>query len=69
MKKYIVTNKSDDYGNCREELVETTEENADMYYSKREVSEEDFVVLEKYMDYVPYEEEKQRTEDGRFYGS
>lgn len=69
MKHWIVTNKSDDYGNCTEELVETTLENANAYYGQKEVPDEDISVLKKYFTYVPYSEEKQRTDDQRFYGN
>lgn len=68
MKYYFVTNKSDDYGNCIKELVQTTLKNAKQYYSCREVLDEDIETLKKYFYLVEYEEEKQRTKDQRFYG-
>jgi len=67
MKHYIVYNKSDDYGNCRTELVQTTVKNAKEYYSYKEVEEADVEVLKKYMGLVDYEEEKERDEESRFY--
>lgn len=69
IKYFIVSNKDDDYGNCKEELVKTTIENAKEYYSHKEVPEEDAKVLKKYMDFVDYDEEKERNSDRRFCGS
>jgi len=69
MKTFIVYSKSDDYGACKTELVETTLKNAKEYYHHREVAEQDVVILKKYLDLVPYSEEKERSNDGRFYGN
>lgn len=69
MKKYFVTNKSDDYGACKTEIVETILKNAKEYYHHKVISEEDFEVLKKYIDFVDYEDEKERSDDNRFYGN
>lgn len=66
---YLVENKDDDYGNNVEEFVQTTKEYADQYYSARLVPDEDVAVLRKYFTLVDFEEEKERSEDRRFYGS
>lgn len=66
MKYYFVENKSDDYGNCRREIVQTTAVNAKKYYWHKEIVDlDDIEVLKKYFDIVDYEEEKEREE--RFY--
>ena len=64
-KHYIVRNQSDEYGNCRTELVETTLKNAKEYYYYEEVAQEDIEVLKKYINFVNFEEEQEREE--RFY--
>lgn len=69
MKYYLVENKSDDYGNCSRELVQTTIENANQYYSQQEIPDSDVEVLKRYFDFIDYDEEKERTEDQRFYGN
>lgn len=68
-KYFIVNNKPDDYGNCHRELVETTSKNASQYYHMTEVPESDARILKKYMDFVDKNEEKERTDDERFYGT
>lgn len=65
---YLVSNKDDDYGNCRIELVETTQELSRQYYWYRDTVKTDIRVLKKYFDIVPYSEEKKRTRDSRYYG-
>jgi hypothetical protein len=67
MKYYLVTNKSDDYGNCRTEVVHTTLENANQYYFSKEVDETDLPIIKKYLDIVSFEEENLRTSNERFY--
>ena len=67
MKTYIVRNKEDDYNNCRVEIVKTTQKNAKEYYFHKEVEENDIEVLKKYIDYVEYDEEKERNSENRFY--
>lgn len=69
MKKYITTTKSDDYGACITELVETTEQLAKEYYWNKEVEELDATILEKYLGLIGYEEEKERSTERRFYGT
>jgi len=69
MKKYIVFSKEDDYGACRTELVETTKKNASAYYHHKEVEEQDAPTLIKYLGLVEAEEEKERSNDQRFYGN
>lgn len=66
---YLVGNKEDDYGNSIIELVETTPELAKEYYWKRETRKSDFRVLKKYFEPVYHDEEKERTDDRRFYGT
>lgn len=68
MKTYITSNKQDDYGNGITELVQTTPENAKEYYWQMEVDEDDVDVLKKYIDFTGYEEEKERSNERRFYG-
>jgi len=68
MKIYLVENKADDYGNCNKELVQTTLKNATQYYWYKEVQEPDINVLKRYFTLIEYDEEKDRTEDQRFYG-
>lgn len=68
LKHYLVNNKPDDYNNCDTEFVQTTQEFALQYYNVRPVAEEDVEVLKKYYTYVGFEEEKERTEEQRFYG-
>ena len=65
---YLVRGKSDDYGACLIELVQTTPEKAAEYYSHEEVPPEDVAVLEKYFDLIDYEEESKRSSDKRYYG-
>lgn len=69
MKYFIVRNKADDYGNCTEELVQTTVKNSKEYYSVTDVLESEVSVLKKYMTFVAYDEEKHRTEEHRYYGN
>lgn len=66
---YFVGNKSDDYGNSNLELVETTLKNAKEYYWYKIIEPEDIPTLRKYFDLVEYEEEKERSDDNRFYGN
>ena len=66
---YLVQNKDDDYGNSVRELVRTSHEFAEQYYAYDEVPEEDVSVLKKYFEFTDYDEEKERTEDRRFYGT
>ena len=69
-KYYVVNNKPDDYGNCRKELVYTTSKNAKQYYHHKEVnSETEARILENYLDLITNTEEKERTDDERFYGN
>lgn len=68
MKHYIVYNKSDDYGNCKMEIVQTTQKNAKQYYHHKEIDDSDVVVFTKYFGVVETEEEKERSSDYRFYG-
>lgn len=68
MKHYIVRNKADDYGNEKLELVETKPEFARQYYHHREVEKEDVETLKKYIEFIDFEEEQERTKDSRFYG-
>ena len=67
-KFYIVTNKTDDYGNGRTELVQTTPDHAKEYYHHKEVDASDVETLKKYLGVVEFEEESQRSDDDRFYG-
>lgn len=69
MKKYLVQSKGDDYGACKLELIEASQEIAEQYYHHREVSHDDFVILAKYIYVVVPEEEAERSEDQRFYGN
>ena len=69
MKYYLVENKSDDYGNCITEIVETTPKLAKEYYNHKEISDDDIVIIKKYFDIVNYDEEKERTKHRRFYGN
>lgn len=69
MKKYLVFSKGDDYGACQTEVVETTEKNAKAYYHFKEIEEQDALTLIKYFGLVDSEEEKERSDDRRFYGS
>lgn len=66
---YFVCNKADDYGNRRDELVHTTEKNSKEYYYAKNVDNQDIEILKKYFDVLSYEEESERSEDERFYGS
>jgi hypothetical protein len=66
---FLVNNKPDDYNNCLTELVDTTAELADQYYRTKSVASEDVKVLSKYFRIVSFNEEAERTEDGRFYGA
>jgi hypothetical protein len=68
-KYYIVNNKPDDYGNCKKELVETTQKNAKEYYNFVPVPTEDVPILAKYLWIVKADEEKERTSSERFYGT
>jgi len=68
MKKYLVQSKSDDYGACRTEVVETTKANAKVYYDHKEIEERDWPILIKYLDHIDSKEEKERSNDRRFYG-
>jgi hypothetical protein len=68
MKHYIVYSKGDDYGACKTELVFTQEHLAEEYYHHKVVPEQDVETLERYLDFVTYEEEVERTENQRFYG-
>lgn len=67
-KYYFVKNKGDDFGNERVELVQTTERNAKEYYYYKEVSQPDVDVLKKYLYFANEDEEKERTNEERFYG-
>ena len=64
----MVGNKPDDYGNCNKEIVRTTAKNAKQYAFAIEVPEEEVYVLKKYMDYTNYLDEKQRSDEERYYG-
>jgi hypothetical protein len=68
-KIYQVSSKDDDYGHCREEIVEVTEEIAKQYYYHKEVPKEDVDVIKKYINFVDKEEESERTSEERFYGN
>lgn len=68
MKTYIVTSKGDEYGNFLLEIVETTKNNAEEYYTHKEIDDSDIGILKKYLDFIPYEQEKERSSDRRFYG-
>lgn len=67
-KHYLVYSKSDDYGACLTELVETTEKNAKEYYGKTEVEPDHVEVLAKYFDLIEHDEESERTSDRRYSG-
>lgn len=66
---FIVNNKPDDYGNAKKELVKTTKLNATRYYHMIPVPDNHAEVLKQYMDFVDEAEEKERSDDERFYGS
>lgn len=68
LKFYLTYTKSDDYGGCITELVETTPKKAKEYYYHKEVFPEHISVLLKYFDLVKFDEESERTDDRRFYG-
>lgn len=68
MKTYLVYSKGDDYGRCRTELVQTTPVLAKEYYHHQEVLEQDGETLKRYIEFVDFEQEQERTETGRFYG-
>jgi hypothetical protein len=63
-----VSNKPDDYGNKRLEIVHTTLKNSKDYYSSKEISKEDATFMEKYFGLITYKEESQRSYGERFYG-
>lgn len=69
MDIYLVYSKGDDYGACITELVETTQEFAEQYYGKQRVDADDVETLKKYLNLVEFEEEKERSAEGRFYGN
>lgn len=66
---YLVESKSDDYGACVREIVETTKENAKEYCYHVALPEQDVVVLRKYLPFIEYDEERERTNEERFYGA
>ncbi len=69
-KYYVTNNKPDDYGNCKTELVYTTNKNAKQYYHHVQVKDEaEARILEKYLGLVTNTEELQRTDGERFYGT
>lgn len=68
-KYFVVNNKPDDYGNCRKELVITTLRNAKQYYHYIEVPESVAAILKLYIDFIDEAEEKERTDEERYYAS
>lgn len=68
MKTYLTKNKPDDYNNCITELVETTPKIVKEYYWSKEVEPEDIETLKKYLNFTSSEEEKERSDERRFYG-
>lgn len=69
IKTYLVESKSDDYGACIREIVETTKENASEYVYHKLLPADDIVVLRKYLPFIEYDEERERTNEERFYGA
>lgn len=69
MGKFIVFSKSDDYGACRTEFIETTLKNAKRYYHYKVVSDEDVEIIGKYFSLVSAEEEADRSDEDRYYGT
>lgn len=67
-KYFIVYSKPDDYGACNTELVQTTLRNAKQYYNLKKVPDEHAEILKEYFDFVPEAEEKERTDEQRYYG-
>lgn len=69
LKYYLAGNKTDDYGNGIVELIHTTQEYSTGYYWTKDVEDADAKVLRKYFNLVDHEEESDRTDDRRFYGT
>ena len=69
MKHYIVSSKGDDYGGCRTELVQTTQEFANQYYFQKVVPPEHVEILKNYFDFLDFEEESERDDSQRYYGN
>lgn len=68
LKYYMVSGKSDDYGACKREVVQTTAANAEEYYGHQEIEPQDVDVIAKFFDVIEYEEESERSSDRRYYG-
>ena len=68
-KIYFVQSKADDYGACVTELVQATKRNAKEYYEWKQVPAKDVEVLKKYLPFIDADEEAERDDDMRFYGT
>jgi len=68
-KYYLVKNKPDDYGNCKTELIEASVERAIEYYYHRRVADNHVEILKKYFELVTDEEERERSDEERYYGT
>lgn len=66
---YIVSSKPDDYGATRSELVNVDSRVAREYYNATPVESEDVETLKKYIFWLSSEEEAERSDSDRYYGT